>query len=463
MTIPTPTPAEEKKKGQAFIQTTKGIYAYDLLAKAKQESSKQLKQAQKFLNEQGLVNPPFPPTCFLVYLESNPIFARCVKQIAIDVAGLGWSLQLKEGKKDNTAELERINAFLAKPNPASSFRAILKELLIDFGSIGWFSLEVIRSNDSGIAEIYHVPAYTLKVHQDQNKYCQIRNNKKMWFKRFGYEKNIAAKDGKETPQSASSSDDKANELIFHKNYYPCSDHYGAPDVLPAIGDVIGAISQRDYNLAFFQNFGMPSAIIILKGDWDPEAQSAVQNFIKNSHTGARNAHRTLIVTQPEGVEFIYKPLTAEIPKDASFKLYEQERRNNIMIAYSMPPERIGVRLVGKLGGNVAEEATKIYIEGVVEPLQQDMEEMINEKLLQSETYQFKFNDIDIRNYGAEIEQHVSMVGAGIEMPNEARRDLGKGEPYKEGDKFYVGTSLVVVGEPDEPLSKEEKEILEDVL
>jgi len=451
--------AEEKKKGQVFVQTTKGLYAYDLLVKAKKESSKQLKQEQKFLSQMGLVNPPFPPSTFLTLLESNPIFARCVRQIAIDVAGLGWSVQLKDGKKDNTAELERINAFLTHPNPESSFRAVLKELLIDFGSVGWFGLEVIRDKVDGVAEVYHVPAYTLKVHQDKNKYCQIRNTKKVWFKRFGYEKDITSKDGKETSGSA----DKANELIFHKNYYPRSDHYGAPDVLSAIGDVMGAISQRDYNLAFFRNFGMPSAIIILEGDWDEGAIDVVKSFVKNSTVGTENAHKTLVVTQPEGVTFTYKPLTSELPKDASFKGYEQERRSNIMIAYSMPPERIGVRLVGKLGGNVAEEATKIYIEGVVEPLQQDMEEIINEKLLRSEIYQFKFNDIDLRNYSAEIEQHASMIAHGIEMPNQARTELGKGEPYLEGDKFYIGTSLVIVGEPNEPLSKAEQELLDDVL
>lgn len=449
---------KETKKGQAFIQTTKGIYAYELLVKAKKESTKQLKQTQTFMNQMGLVTPPFSPATFLVLLESNPVFARCVRQIAIDVAGLGWSLQLQEGKKDNTAEFDRMQFFLAHPNPDSSFRAILKELLIDFGSIGWFGLEVIRSKDNGIAEVYHVPAYTLNVHEDKNKYCQIRNNKKVWFKRFGYEEDISAKDGKKITGDG----DKANELIFHKNYYPRNDYYGVPDVLPAIGDVIGAINQRDYNLAFFQNFGMPSAIVILEGDWDPGAQEVIKNFVKHEVVGTANAHKTLVVSQPEGVTFTYKPLTSELPKDASFKLYEQERRNNIMIAYSMPPERIGVRVVGKMGGNVAEEATKIYIEGVVEPLQQDMEEIINEKLLQSEIYRFKFNDIDIRNYGDEIEQHASMLEHGIETPNEARHDLGKGKPYEDGDKFYVGSALVTVGEPDEDevMGKMEREFLE---
>ena len=450
---------EEKKKGHVFIQTTKGIYAYDLLAKAKKENTKQLKEAQKYTSQMGLIDPPFSPTAFLVLLESNVVFARCVKQIAIDVAGLGWSMQLKEGKKDNVAELERIEAFLKHPNPTNTFRNTLKKLIVDYGSIGWFGLEVIRDKVDQVLEVYHVPAHTIKVHKDKDKYCQVRGTKKIWFKKFGSDQNIAAADGKEV----SGDQDVANEMIFYKNYYPRSDYYGVPDVLPAVGDVIGAINQRDYNLAFFQNFGMPSAIIILEGDWDEGSEGAVKNFVKNSHTGTENAHKTLVVSQPENVKFTYTPLSGDAPQDASFKLYEQERRNNIMIAYSMPPERIGVRLVGKLGGNVAEEATKIYVEGVVEPLQQDIEEMINEKLLQSEIYEFKFNDIDLRNYTAAIEQHTAMVSNAMETPNEARKELGMGEPYSEGDKFYVGTSLITVGEPSELLSKEEQELLDDVM
>jgi len=453
--------AKEKKKGNVLIQTTKGIYAYDLLAKAKKESSKQLKQTQEYLTQMGLIDPPYPPTTFLVLLESNSIFARCVKQIAIDTAGLGWSLQLKEDKKENKEELGRIQTFLDHPNSDYSFRAILKELLIDFGSIGWFTLEVIRDKKGdGVAEVYHVPAYTIKVHREKNKYCQIRNTKKVWFKKFGYEQDIASTDGKETSHSAGNAADKANEMIFHKNYYPRSDHYGVPDVLPAIGDVIGAISQRDYNLAFFQNYGIPAAIITLEGEWDDGVASKIKKFVNTEIRGTENAYKTLVVQQPEGVKFTYKPLTGENPKEGSFKLYEQERRNNIMVAYSMPPERIGVRVIGKLGGNVAAEATKIYVQSVIEPLQLDMEEIVNNKLLQSEIYRFKFNDIDYRDYDTEVKQHNSLIEHAVETPNEARRDLGIGKGYQEGDKFYIGTSLITVGEPDEPLSKAEQELLE---
>ena len=63
----------------------------------------------------------------------------------------------------------------------------------------------------------------------------------------------------------------------------------------------------------------------------------------------------------------------------------------------MPGERIGIRhQIGKLGGgNVAEEATKVYVESVVEPIQTDIENIINrliiEQGLNCHKYVFKLN------------------------------------------------------------------------
>ena len=64
------------------------------------------------------------------------------------------------------------------------------------------------------------------------------------------------------------------------------------------------------------------------------------------------------------------------------------------------------------------------------------------------------------NYGDEIEQHAKMIAHSVETPNEARVELGMGKPYTEGDKFYIGTSLVTIGEPSEPLSKAEKDLMD---
>lgn len=438
------------------MQTSKGVYPFSILKAAEKQSSKQLKQTEKWMTLNELVYPPYSPDMLLALYESNPVFMRCVNQLATDVAGLGWSLQLKKDKKENKTEFERTQTLLQTPNPEDALRIILKQLLVDWGAIGWFGIEVVRNNKGEITELYHVPAHTLRVHVSQEKYCQIRNNKKVWFKKFGLEKDFSSKDGKEGQFSL---EDRANELIYYRNFYPKSDYYGVPNAISAVGDILGLIGLRDYNLAFFENYGVPSAIIILEGDWEDGSEKTVSEFLNKEIRGTDNAHRTLVVTQPDNCTFTYKSLGTEV-KEASFRLYEQTRREDILIAYSMPPERVGVHIVGKLGGNVAEEATHIYVQGVVEPLQTDLEDIINNKLLQSEAYEFKFENIDLRDYDIEIKQMGYQIERAMMTPNEARNKLGL-KPYPEGDKFFIMSSLIETGEPEEGLSKIGKELLEN--
>ena len=457
--------AKQKKttQGSVYIETSKGVFPYDMLRKAEiktnKRTSQQLESVQKWMTLNSLVPPPYPPMALLNLYESNSVFWRCVNQLAIDVAGLGWSLKVKPDKKDNDTELKKINDFLIRPNPDDSFRDILKRLLIDWGNIGWFGMEVARNNKGDIIDIYHVPAHTLKVHKSKKKYAQIRNNMKAWFKKFGDPKNISSKTGEEIKGKGRN---KANELIFYKNYYPKSDYYGVPNIISAIGDVIGLIGLRDYNLSFFENFGVPAALIILEGEWEEGSQKAVSDFLNKELKGTDNAHKTLVVEQPDNCKFQYHKLSVDV-KEGSFKLYEKARQEDILIAYSMPPERIGIRVVGKLGGNVAEEATKVYVHSVVEPLQLDVEDLINNKLLQSEIYQFKFNDIDTRDLDLLIKQLGYQIERGMKTPNEARNILGD-KPYTEGDKFFILSSLIPIGEPnsEDAFSKQEQELLDGI-
>jgi len=438
------------KQGKVYVQTSKGVYPYSFLKKAelKQGKSKQLKETEKWMTSNELVYPPYSPEALLSLYESNSIYWRCVNQLAADVTGLGWNLQLREGSKESKPEFERLQEFLQNPNPEMPLRTILKQLLIDWGSIGWFGIEVIRNNMGQPAELYYVPAHTLRRHSSGEKYCQISGNKKAWFKKFGIEKDFSSKDGKEGKFDFNT---RANELIFYRNFYPKSDWYGAPNGISAIGDIVGLIGLRDYNLAFFENYGIPSAIIILEGDWEEGSDKTITEFLNKEIRGTENAHRTLVVTQPDNCTFTYKPLSVET-KEASFRLYEQMRRDDILIAYSMPPERIGIRVTGSLGGNVAEEATRIYVQSVVEPLQTDLEDIINGKLLQSENYEFKFENIDLRDYNSEVERMHKQIEHAVLTPNEARNELGY-KPYPGGDKFFMMSNLIEVGEPEEEIGK----------
>lgn len=450
-------------KGQQFIQTSKGVYPLSALRKYEiKKTSKQIKEEEQFgINE--LVAPPNSPNSLLQLYDMNSTFSACVDQIAEDVAGLGWRLELKEGQEEDENEKKKINELLEKPNPEESLRQIMKEMLIDVGIIGWGGFEVVRNAIREVAEIWHIAGHTFRIHKKKKKFCQERNNDKVWFKRYGEEKDISAEAGKQGKFEEKS---RANELIYYKRYYPRSDYYGAPPILSAVGSLIGLIGIRDYNLSFFENYGIPAALITLIGDWKDGSAKKIKDFLDTEVKGSENAHRTMVFQVPdENAKFQWQQLSVDI-KEGSFRLYRESLVEDILIAYHMPGERIGVRpRTGKLGGGKeTEEGTKIYVESVVEPYQTDMENIVNSKIIEEglncHKYIFKLNTLDIRNIDAEGNRYIKYIEHAMMTPNQARNRLGLGKTYVGGDKYYMKSGMEEVGE--EELEKREDRFIKAI-
>lgn len=444
------------RKGKVFITTDRGaILPFPTLQKYRiQKRSKQLKQEKKWAETEGLATRPYDPDSFLTFYESNPIFFSIVNQIAIDVAGLGWKLILKEGMKETEKEKKEIEEFFVSLD--IPLRRIFKSVLIDWGIIGYFGIETSRNAGGKVDGLYHIPAYSLWAHTDKIRYCQKRGLKKAWFKKFGEEKDYDNDSGKEGKFDL---DTRANEIIFYKTHCPKNEHYGIPNILPAVGSVVSLIGIRDYNLSFFTNYGVPDYFVTLDGEWAEGSAKTIQNFLNTEIKGSENAHKTMVLQVPEGGTATFKPLSVEV-KEGSFRFYQQILREDILAAYSMPPYRLGIAIIGKLGGSNIKESTVIYNQSVVEPLQEDLEDIINNKIIEQglgcHSYKFKFNDMDLRDKDAESKRNNEAIEHGKLTPNEARSLEGLGESYTEGDRFYIGANLIEVGEAE--LEKRDKEM-----
>jgi len=279
--------------------------------------------------------------------------------------------------------------------------------------------------------------------------------KKVWFKQFGLKKNFHLKEGTEGDYDE---EKRANELIFLLNYYPRNDYYGVPNILPAVGSVIGLIGIRDYNLAFFTNYGVPAYMVILSGDWDEGAEKIIKKHLDTEIKGSEKAHKTMVLQVPEGGAATFEPLSVAV-KEGSFRVYQQVLREDILAAYSMPAYRIGINIVGSLGGTNIGESTVIYNQSVVEPLQEDLEDIFNNRIIEEgldcHSYKFKFNDMDLRDRDAEAKRNNEAIQHGKMTPNEARNLEDLGETYPEGDRFYMNASLIEVGQAE--LEKRDKE------
>ncbi|MDP3012767.1 MAG: hypothetical protein Q8M92_00905, partial [Candidatus Subteraquimicrobiales bacterium] len=126
-----------------------------------------------------------------------------------------------------------------------------------------------------------------------------------------------------------------------------------------------------------------------------------------------NPHSTMVLSIPSRdglageskVDVKFEQLSVET-KEASFRLYRMDNRDEVITAHGMDPYRIGVMQEGSLGGNTAIESRKSYNNGVVQPRQQAWEDSINRFIIRDgfgiTDHLFKFNAIDVEDEAADL-------------------------------------------------------------
>lgn len=263
---------EVNRTPHCFVVTKKGkAVKQDVLESYTTGESKQLNKDvfadEEFYETAGLVKPLYDPLSMANLLEINTYHMRACRTKAEDVAGNGWRLS---PKKENADEKQKDIFDEFTKRQKIPIETTFKKLQLDKEATGYFGMEIIReyNNFDGIVDqIAHIPAHTIRIHKSGNKYCQYRNTKKTWFRDFGYQEDIDYKTGEF--KKALTKESRGTEVRWSVNYTPRSFFYGVPDVVPAIGAITGDISRRDFNIAFFSNYGVPAYLVTITGDYDP--------------------------------------------------------------------------------------------------------------------------------------------------------------------------------------------------
>lgn len=454
--------APRPKKARAFVVATDGrISPVAELEKAEiKKTDQQLDEETKWIGSDKLAPHPYPMSSFYFMWESNVMVWRCVDQISTDVAGLGSTVKLREDMPEDLAQYKKIMDFIKRPNPDMSFRRMNKAFIMDWGIVANSALQVVRSMDNEVSEVFHMPTGNVWAHTEGKKFCQKKAMKKVWFAKFGVGQDGAPlvldpKTGVETKDLDIK--ERSNELLFYHTYYPKSRWYGVPNMLPTTGDILTGLGIRDYNLSFFINHGIPAYLVSLTGDWgdgseedETDSIKIIRNYMGNLKA-ADKAHTTLVVDIPEGCEMKVDPISVQV-EEGSFKILRTLIDQDILVAYSMPPYRIGIPVrAASLAGNIAAELTTNYINGVVEPLQKDLEEIWSDNIfaigLKCPNYELAFKNLDIRDEAIEHEEDTARIGSGTMTRNQYRAKRGE-KPYPGGDSYTMDMNLVTIGEDD---------------
>jgi len=387
----------------------------------------------------GLIEPPYNPFGLASLSEKNTFHARCCATKAIDTVGQGWELVPTTPEADDDKRKE-IEGFFSNLYP--SLESVLVRAAQDFEEVGWACLEIIRYggvHHGRVKALEHVPAATVRIHKSENKYAQSWDGiKYRWFKRFGYEKDVHMDTGEEHALGSLPGDIAANELVILHNYSSRSSYYGIPDYIPAIHAIAAEEARKEYNLSFFKNFGVPAYAVFISGNYvdeeildaegNPTGTTVLQEAIERHFKElVKNPHTPLILAIPGEssgeIKVEFERLAVE-EKEASFRMYGQDNRDEIISAHGVDPYRVAVMQIGSLGGNTARIARINYKKGIIAQRQRMWEELLNQCVMRDERgfsthdWAIRFENADIEEDDYDLQNCLKLFEVGAMTPNE---------------------------------------------
>lgn len=438
--------------GKVISQSYLDRYAMKNAAESKQLPADKFSSSYEPM---GLIAPLYNIEALAQLAEINTYHNRCVKTKAKDTVGLGWKIRAIETvESPNESQRQAVEEFLYEPHPELTFIEILDRVMNDYEATGTGYLEVLRAIPNGpLTGMAHIPSHTMRVHRDQKKYAQIRGTKKRWFKRIGVPLDIHMDTGEEHPEGSLQVTARASEIIPFMNYSSRSDYYGLPDVLPALGAILGDLSRRDYNIKFFENHAIPSYAVIVEGaDLDEDTEKTIHDFFHTKVKG--NPHSTLVLTATtssgQTVNIKFEKLAVDV-KEASFRMYRIDNRDEVLAAHGMPPYRAGISETGNLGGSTAKESTEIYKMSVIKPRQEMIEQRINRYIVWGAfgayDWEFKFDEIDTEDEAKDADLHDKYFKMGALTPNQIRKMKGLEPSTHPAMDWYYVNGMPITGDP----------------
>lgn len=429
----------------------------------------------------NLIEPRYNPSRLAQLLELNTYHESAVYRKAHDIAGSGISIK---GVGDNPSKQneEILNKFFK--SHLFNIKKVFEAAEIDYQSMGYATIELVKENKlyTGLPfRFKHIPSHTMRLHNSRQMFMQQVGLKKVYYKAVAagndviddslIESDLHKDNGTFFKAGSLPVNNRATEVLFFNRYSPRDWFYGIPSITPAIPAIKGDGSRASYNLSFFKNFGIPAYAVFITGnfkdedeigsDGNPTGKTVLQAAIETHFRKlARDPHSVLILTLPvedsfDGgeVKVEFKPLAVDV-KEASFRLYRKDNRDEIIAKHQIPPYLIGVYETGQLAGNLGEAAIEIYAESQVQPGQEKYNNAINDYIIKVcfgiEDHTFSFNPFRIDKLVQELDVALKLTDNAAMTPNELRAYFGKKFGLEQVEGNTLLDAFYMKGQPVDP-------------
>ncbi len=335
---------------------------------------------------------------FQLYYQNVPIHRACLQSKIYGVQGA--SLKTEDPSHEE---------LIMFANPGQTIYDLYKNLVKDYLVLGSFGLQVIRSNDGGIAHFYHTPI---------DKWRSGKAGEDDIVRDYYFSENWDRhRDPKYKPHRVAAfnmmNTEDPRQLYYYKDYEPNGQfYYGYPAYISAVPSLQLATEVVNHHLTSIQGAMTPSMALSLVGEVPPaEERQNIMDKLKLLYNGTNGSKvflnfiesseqkPQLDVITPSTTDGLYNNITSQI-------------QQNIITAHQITsPLLLGIRELGANGlGNNKDEILISYnhfINTSCKPVQRiilaELEKMIFFKTKVKVKLVLEQNPIlDIDDLGSEI-------------------------------------------------------------
>lgn len=329
-------------------------------------------------HDKGIIEPPYNLRSLDRLSQENNALSPCIEAMVTNVDGTGYDFNAKddtaEDDKDDT-NIEALTDFFSQPWPGLSFQTMRKTLRRELESLGNAYLEVIRNPKGDILYLRTVDAKMMrlirldepvevtkkimrggkevatKIMMRERRFCQQLNGRTMvYFKEFGASRDLDKDTGTWAPVGQRLPANKRATEIIHFTLLPDSfTPYGVPRWISQLPSVLGSRQAEEFNMDFFDNGGVPPAIIFLQGGtMGKDTANALEQKVSRGAAAAKSNIKVVEV-EPSGgsmerestARVTVERFGAERQSDAMFENYDDKCEERVRRAFRLPPIFVG--------------------------------------------------------------------------------------------------------------------------
>lgn len=425
----------------------------------------------------GFKTPEYPLKFLAGLLDVNLFHYDCCEMVGLDCVKNGFDV-VKTGsdvEELNEAKSEFLNFLNTLP---ISILDVLQATIFDYEAIGCGGMELVRETTLGtpIVAFEHLKVTNCKLADDDKRLLMEIQGKKVWFILYGenYDENgnllYLNRVTGEWSNTSWGVDLDAHEVLWWREYKTGCNSYGSARITKALDILELEIGRTNFNIKFFENYGLPAFAVYITGNFRDEEQNRylpngeenpnfdvtktlryrlaqqIEEVIKNPHSAVVLSLPTSVGSGEIKVNFV--PLSTDI-KEASFRMMRQDNKDDICSTHKISSNLVGASKTGALGGNVLEAETKVYQENKIQPMQKVFTNVLN-KVFQNEVgvtfkhsldgLSFKLLELLKQDMGVELDRAIKEIDNGLITLYDAQVKLSK--------------TLNIVPDEDNPYLKE---------